>query len=111
MDAKVHLVKSVWNEIRAHLQGKRDHIHEEISCYPTPIAGCDQQFNYLLEQRTAASREWAQLNEAESESLATEDPIKIIDGFILSSNCIDSEAKKSIRRTASTLKCDKVRSD
>ena len=46
MDAKVDLVKSVWNEIRVHLQSTRDRIREEISCYPTPIAGCDQQFGW-----------------------------------------------------------------
>jgi len=26
-------------------------INEEIRAYPRPIAGCDAQFNYLLERR------------------------------------------------------------
>jgi hypothetical protein len=26
-------------------------IFEEISAYPTPISGCDAQFNYLLAER------------------------------------------------------------
>ncbi len=34
-------------EITAHL----DAIYEQIKTYPTPIAGCDEQFNYLLEER------------------------------------------------------------
>ena len=26
-------------------------IYEQIKKYPTPIAGCDEQFNFLLEER------------------------------------------------------------
>ena len=26
-------------------------IYEQIKTYPTPTAGCDEQFNYLLEER------------------------------------------------------------
>ena len=26
-------------------------IYEQIKSYPTPIAGCDEQFNFLLEER------------------------------------------------------------
>ena len=26
-------------------------IYEQIKHYPTPIAGCDEQFNFLLEER------------------------------------------------------------
>ena len=34
-------------EIAARL----DAIYEQIKNYPTPIAGCDEQFNFLLEER------------------------------------------------------------
>ena len=27
-------------------------LNEEIGNYPSPIAGCDEQFDYLLERRT-----------------------------------------------------------
>ena len=30
---------------------KRDQLNEEIRCYPTPIPRCDQQFNFLIEER------------------------------------------------------------
>ncbi len=33
------------------LQAEKQRLYEEIQNYPTPIAGCDQQFNYLLEQQ------------------------------------------------------------
>jgi chorismate mutase len=28
-----------------------DDIYKQIKNYPTPITGCDEQFNYLLEER------------------------------------------------------------
>ena len=34
-------------EIAARL----DTIYEQIKNYPTPIAGCDEQFNFLLSER------------------------------------------------------------
>ena len=34
-------------EIAAQLET----IYEQIKNYPTPIAGCDEQFNFLLEER------------------------------------------------------------
>jgi hypothetical protein len=33
------------------LEAERRRLYDEIRNYPTPIAGCDQQFNYLLEQQ------------------------------------------------------------
>ena len=30
-------------------------INEQIKNYPTPIAGCDDQFNFLLEERDRLS--------------------------------------------------------
>ena len=51
--------------LRSQLQAEKERIQQEISSYPTPIAGCDQQFNYLLERRTQIRRELARLLEAE----------------------------------------------
>ena len=36
---------------RAELQAARQSLVQEISSYPTPISGCDAQFNHLLSQR------------------------------------------------------------
>jgi hypothetical protein len=41
------------------LEAEKRRLYEEIRNYPTPIAGCDQQFNYLLEQQ---ARTVAELN-------------------------------------------------
>ena len=40
----------------------------EIAAYPRPIAGCDAQFNALLEERARLAKE---LDEAQSSSTAT----------------------------------------
>lgn len=97
MTTKMDVVRSAWNEIRAHLETEKKRINNEIGCYPTPIAGCDQQFNHLLEQRTGLSGEWSRLNANENQSLSAEDPINVIDDFIRSSNYINQEAAESIR--------------
>ena len=51
--------------LHSRLQAEKERIQQEISSYPTPIAGCDQQFNYLLERRMQIRRELARLLEAE----------------------------------------------
>lgn len=38
---------------REELQRRMAAILDEIRHYPTPIAGCDDQFNYLCEKREA----------------------------------------------------------
>jgi hypothetical protein len=38
-------------EARPHLEVELKRIKEEIAGYPGPIAGCDAQFNHLLEER------------------------------------------------------------
>jgi hypothetical protein len=38
------------------LQNEKALIVEQIRSYPRPVAGCDAQFNYLLERRDAIER-------------------------------------------------------
>lgn len=40
---------------RAELQKAKQQISDEIHTYPTPIAGCDAQFNHLLAERQRVS--------------------------------------------------------
>lgn len=40
----------------ADLRARLAAIADEIRHYPTPIAGCDDQFNYLCEKRDALAR-------------------------------------------------------
>ncbi len=40
---------------RAELQAARNRIQEEIRNYPTPISGCDAQYNHLIGLRGSIS--------------------------------------------------------
>jgi len=94
---QMDVIKSVWNKIRAQLETEKARIYEAIGSYPAPIAGCDQQFNYLLEEQTRISRELVRLNEATTASLTIADSIELIDEFIRSSGYVDPEAEQTIR--------------
>ena len=39
------------DKARSDLEAAKRVLTEEINAYPTPIAGCDAQFNYLLQQK------------------------------------------------------------
>lgn len=41
------------------LRAEQVRVARGIANYPTPIAGCDQQFNALLEQQAGFPAEWA----------------------------------------------------
>jgi len=43
--------ESPTKEREKFLEAEKRRLYEAIRNYPTPIAGCDQQFNYLLEQQ------------------------------------------------------------
>ena len=58
--------EAAFRAARERLEGERRRIQEEISGYPAPVAGCDEQFNYLLERRTQVGRALARLREEES---------------------------------------------
>jgi hypothetical protein len=53
-----------WSRLRDHLQRLTRAVQEEIRTYPTPIAGCDQQFNYLLEKKRQLIGESKKINDA-----------------------------------------------
>ena len=39
------------DKAKSDLKAAKRVLNEEIDAYPTPIAGCDEQFNYLLQQK------------------------------------------------------------
>ena len=47
---------------RAELRAARHLLSAEISAYPTPISGCDAQFNHLLAERTRVTDALSQLD-------------------------------------------------
>jgi hypothetical protein len=38
-------------KVRQHLEVARDALNAEIRDYPTPVSGCDAQYNHLLAER------------------------------------------------------------
>lgn len=49
-------INALLAEARQALDAARRAVTDEISSYPTPISGCDAQFNHLLGQRSKISR-------------------------------------------------------
>ena len=48
-------VETAMQEVRDALQRAHEALRSEISNYPTPISGCDAQFNHLLALRSRIS--------------------------------------------------------
>ena len=55
---------SDWDALRARLAQLQEAVAVEIRAYPTPIPGCDAQYNHLLERRSALNEARAQLDAA-----------------------------------------------
>lgn len=70
--------------VKERLAVQREHLNNEIKSCPTPIAGCDQQFNYLLDQQRALVTEWTRLLELEREH-SEDDLATLLADFVASS--------------------------
>src|SRR5262245_10900749 len=97
MRRQAELAKSAWERIRAHLEDKAHQLYEEIKQYPRPIPACDQQFNFLLEERARLSQALDQMEEASRASLTQRDPLGLIDAFITSCSHMDVDTGQQIR--------------
>jgi hypothetical protein len=86
-----------WEALRQYLEAKRQPVEDAIRRYPAPIAGCDAHFNYLLEQRTALSRELVRLDAASKDAVSEAERRKAIESFLRSSACIDAESAARFR--------------
>ena len=63
-------IETAWQTIRAQFETQRRALYDEIRNYPTPIAACDQQFNFLLEERGRIIQELRRLDETITASQA-----------------------------------------
>ncbi len=75
-----------WEAVRRHLEGVSASVAADIRGYPTPIPACDAQFNHLLEQRRALSRELARLDAARNDGSST------AEDFVRASPVLDDAA-------------------
>lgn len=51
-----------WQQQKEALESERERVIEQIRSYPTPIPACDEQFNWLLAERTRVARALEQVN-------------------------------------------------
>jgi len=58
-----HSYETVLAEALAQLQVAQALLTQEITKYPTPISGCDAQFNHLLSDRKRISKATQALND------------------------------------------------
>ena len=63
--------KPDWDAVRMRLTRLQESVAVEIRTYPTPIPGCDAQFNHLLERRTALNEARARLESVCKSGVAT----------------------------------------
>ena len=80
-----------YDAVRERLQQIRLDILTEIQHYPTPIPHCDQQFNWLLEQRDRVSAELQALEELRERAAAA------LQDFVRTSQFLEGDA--SLRDT------------
>ncbi len=93
---QMEVIQSAWDQIRAQLETEKARLYEAIGTYPPPIAACDQQFNFLLEERTRVSQELDRLNEAAAAGFTAKDSIERMEEFIRSTRYVDSEVEQTI---------------
>ena len=88
----------LWDRIGVALQSERRRITQAIASYPTPIAGCDQQFNHLLEQRAALQSEWARFEAVQQDHEAVTGRKPQASQFLAECAALDPAVKERILR-------------
>ena len=96
MKEQTERVRLVWADIKVLLENEKRRIYDEIRSYPPPIAGCDQQYNHLLEERTRISQELNRMHEISEKCLVHPHAIKLLDEFVKASSFIGDEKKQEI---------------
>jgi hypothetical protein len=91
------VARSIWERIRVCIENERHVIYEEIRNYPRPIPACDQQFNYLLDERARVNRELNQIDEACEDRLTSGNTMEWIEDLLNSSKFLKDEAIQEIR--------------
>lgn len=69
--------------LRDRIEARMMALAREIRSYPGPIAGCDAQFNYLLDLRAALTAELTRLDRTADDDTFT------VERFIATSKCAE----------------------
>jgi hypothetical protein len=89
-------VARLWSRIRDHLKSERRRIAREIREYPTPIAGCDAQFNHLLQERASVSEELRCVHEAVERGRCDARTLERMAEWARTSRHVDPELRQAI---------------
>jgi hypothetical protein len=84
------MADSPWTELADQLDEARRSILAEIRSYPPPITACDQQFNYLLEQRDRITEDLGRLALLQGQNPTA---AAVLLDFIDTSECIPQALK------------------
>lgn len=91
-DARISALKEALSD---HLERIKRPINQEIRNYPMPAAGCDAQFNHLIEERRRLAEELSRLAALEDAGM--------IDEFMDASAFIDDNAARNFRQSHAAL--------
>lgn len=89
--------RPIWRAIRRYVESLKQPVDAEIRGYPSPIAGCDAQFNYLLEERAKLSRALGRLDALAQKAASNVSPDAAVEAFLRETDALDDEAEKSLR--------------
>ncbi len=90
-------MEPILKTLRGCLEEARAPIIEEIRTYPPQIAGCDVQYQDLVEKRNGISAEMNRLDALFEEGLAGAALANAIDSFMKSSAYVDDQMAGRIR--------------
>ena len=96
-DAKQQIALNALEEIKCHLERRKEEIYSEIKSYPSPIPACDAQFNYLLELRNAVADELSQVRSLLNGGNEASDPIHKVVSFISGSTLLHRRTKMAFQ--------------
>ena len=88
--------RPIWQAIRRYLEARKQPVDAEIRAYPSPIAGCDAQFNYLLEERAKLSRALVRLDALARETASNVTPAEAVEAFLQDTDALDGEAQRDL---------------
>jgi len=83
-----------WDALRRLLEEEKRALSAEIETYPRPIAGCDAQFNHLLDRRRLLFEELARLEAARADGVTS------AEAFLRGSACFDENVKRALLRAS-----------
>lgn len=95
-DANQQIAMTALEEIKCHLERRKEEIYSEIKSYPPPIPACDAQFNYLLELRNAVADELSQVSSLLDDNAAS-DPIHKVESFLAGSMLLHKQTKMAFQ--------------